>query len=118
VALEEFVAFVRLDRSMLRERLDITAGGRGVEEQHAGPPTVTSSPDLECELAGEHPRDLIAGSISVGVDNLRAKVKGLLDGLEAEVALADDVMLPTARLVDAMRAFETTFPTVTLRLYV
>ena len=59
-----------------------------------------------------------ARSISVGVDNLRAKVKGLLDGLEAEITLAVDVMLPTARLVDAMRAFEATFPTVTLRLYV
>ena len=59
-----------------------------------------------------------ARSVSVGVDNLRAKAKGLLDGLEAEVALAVDVMLPTARLVDAMRAFEVTFPTVTLRLYV
>jgi DNA-binding transcriptional LysR family regulator len=59
-----------------------------------------------------------ARSVSVGVDNLRAKVKGLLDGLEAQISLVVDVMLPTARLVDAMRAFETTFPTVTLRLYV
>lgn len=59
-----------------------------------------------------------ARSVSVGVDNLRAKVKGLLDGLEAQIALAVDVMLPTARLVDAMQAFEATFPTVTLRLYV
>jgi DNA-binding transcriptional LysR family regulator len=59
-----------------------------------------------------------ARSVSVGVDNLRAKVKGLLDGLEAQITLAVDVMLPTARLVDAMRAFEARFPTVTLRLYV
>lgn len=59
-----------------------------------------------------------ARSVSAGVENLRAKVKGLLDGLEAQIALVVDVMLPTARLVDAMRAFETTFPTVTLRLYV
>ncbi|HTI79161.1 MAG TPA: LysR family transcriptional regulator [Acetobacteraceae bacterium] len=59
-----------------------------------------------------------ARSVSVGIDNLRAKVKGLLDGLEAEVTLAVDVMLPTARLVDAMQTFEATFPTVTLRLYV
>jgi DNA-binding transcriptional LysR family regulator len=59
-----------------------------------------------------------ARSVSAGVDNLRAKVKGLLDGLEAEIALAVDVMLPTARLVDAMQAFEARFPTVTLRLYV
>ncbi len=59
-----------------------------------------------------------ARSVSVGVDNLRAKVKGLLDGLEAQITLAVDVMLPTARLVDAMQALEATFPTVTLRLYV
>src|SRR5712671_1588319 len=59
-----------------------------------------------------------ARSVSVGVDDLRAKVKGLLDGLEAQIVLAVDVMLPTARLVDAMQAFEATFPTVTLRLYV
>jgi DNA-binding transcriptional LysR family regulator len=59
-----------------------------------------------------------ARSVSVGVDNLRAKVKGLLDGLEAQISLVVDVMLPTARLVEAMRAFEATFPTVTLRLYV
>jgi DNA-binding transcriptional LysR family regulator len=52
------------------------------------------------------------------VDALRAKVKGLLDGLEAEVALAVDVMLPTTRLVDALQAFQHEFPTVTLRLHV
>jgi DNA-binding transcriptional LysR family regulator len=52
------------------------------------------------------------------IDHLRAKVKGLLSGLEAEVALAVDIMLPTVRLVDAMRAFEIEFPTVALRLHV
>src|SRR5258707_2953901 len=55
---------------------------------------------------------------SVGVDDLRASVKGLLDGLEAEVTLVVDVMLPTARLVDAVKAFEANFPTVRLRLHV
>jgi len=50
-----------------------------------------------------------ARSVSVGVDNLRAKVKGLLDGLEAQIVLAVDVMLPIARLVGAMQAFEATF---------
>jgi DNA-binding transcriptional LysR family regulator len=52
------------------------------------------------------------------VDGLRAKVKGLMEGLEAEVALAVDVMLPTGRLVDALQAFRLQFPTVTLRLHV
>jgi DNA-binding transcriptional LysR family regulator len=59
-----------------------------------------------------------ARTVSLGVDKLRAKVKGLLDGLEAEVTLVVDVMLPTARLVDAMQAFEVEFPTVALRLHV
>jgi DNA-binding transcriptional LysR family regulator len=59
-----------------------------------------------------------AKTISVGIDNLRAKVSGLMAGLESEVALVVDVMMPTSRLVDAMQAFEEEFPTVTLRLYV
>jgi DNA-binding transcriptional LysR family regulator len=56
--------------------------------------------------------------VTSGIDHLRAKVKGLLSGLEAEVALAVDIMLPSTRLVDAMRAFESEFPTVALRLHV
>jgi DNA-binding transcriptional LysR family regulator len=59
-----------------------------------------------------------ARTVSLGIDNLRAKVRGLLQGLEAEVALAVDVMLPTTRLVDAMQAFEAEFPTVALCLHV
>ena len=59
-----------------------------------------------------------ARAVSVGVDDLRASVKGLLDGLEAEVTLVVDVMLPAARLVDAVKTFEANFPTVRLRLHV
>src|SRR5882762_4204984 len=44
--------------------------------------------------------------------SLRAKLKGMLNGLEAEVALVVDVMLSTERLVDAIRAFDREFPTV------
>jgi DNA-binding transcriptional LysR family regulator len=59
-----------------------------------------------------------ARSIAQGVDGLRAKVKGLLEGLEAEVDLAADVMLPPARLGKVLRSFATAFPTVQLRLHV
>lgn len=52
-----------------------------------------------------------------GVDGFRAKVKGLLDGLEAEVDLAVDVMLPAERLGAVLRAFATEYPTVSLRLH-
>lgn len=59
-----------------------------------------------------------ARHISQGMDGLRAKVKGLLDGLEAEVDLAVDVMLPAERLGKLLRAFAQHFPTVQLRLHV
>lgn len=56
-------------------------------------------------------------TISDGVDGLRAKVKGMLDGLEAEVDLAVDVMLPSHRLGTVLRQFAQEFPTVQLRLH-
>lgn len=57
-------------------------------------------------------------AIAAGVDGLRARVKGLLEGLEAQVDLAVDVMLPARRLGQVLRAFAETFPTVQLRLHV
>jgi DNA-binding transcriptional LysR family regulator len=42
----------------------------------------------------------------------------MLDGLEAEVHLAVDVMIPSARLGALLRAFNEKFPTVSLRLSV
>ena len=59
-----------------------------------------------------------ARSIGQGVDGLRAKVRGLLQGLEAQVDLAVDVMLPSAWLGEALRAFYEEFPTVALDLHV
>ncbi|MEH3105857.1 MAG: LysR family transcriptional regulator [Sphingomonas fennica] len=59
-----------------------------------------------------------ARTVAQGVDGLRATVKGLLDGLEAEVDLAVDVMLPAARLGTVLRRFAETYPTVALRLHV
>jgi DNA-binding transcriptional LysR family regulator len=59
-----------------------------------------------------------ARTISNGVSGLRAKAKGLLQGIEAEIHLVLDVILPAWRVVDALKAFRTEFPTVSLRLYV
>lgn len=59
-----------------------------------------------------------ARGIANGFDGLRAKVKGLLEGLEAEVDLALDVMLPSERVGKVLRTFATEFPTVQLRLHV
>ena len=52
------------------------------------------------------------------IDELRARATGLTAGLEAEVALAADVMFPTDDLVAALDAFARAFPTVALRLRV
>ncbi|MDK1389082.1 HTH-type transcriptional activator AllS [Ensifer psoraleae] len=59
-----------------------------------------------------------ARALAHGLDGLRAKVKGLLDGLEAEVDIAVDVMLPAERLGKVLRAFAEAFPTVSLCLHV
>ncbi|MGY4458497.1 DNA-binding transcriptional LysR family regulator [Bradyrhizobium sp. LB13.1] len=59
-----------------------------------------------------------ARTVSNGINGLRAKVSGLLQGLETEVHLVLDVMLPSSRVVDALKAFRAEFPTVSLRLYV
>ncbi|MGA3828268.1 LysR family transcriptional regulator, partial [Pseudomonas chlororaphis] len=44
-----------------------------------------------------------ARSIYNGIDGLRAKGKGLLQGLEAGSHLVIDVMFPAARIVDALK---------------
>ncbi|MCC8961608.1 LysR family transcriptional regulator [Bradyrhizobium sp. Pear76] len=59
-----------------------------------------------------------ARTVTDSTDKLRAKVKGLLQGLEAEVHIVLNVMLPTERVVDALTAFSARFPTVALRLHI
>src|SRR5437879_6248999 len=59
-----------------------------------------------------------ARSILQGVDKMRARAGSLREGEEAEVSLAADVMLPTARLVDALQGFQVAYPTIQLRLHV
>lgn len=59
-----------------------------------------------------------ARTIGLGIDALRAKVKGLLEGLEAQVDLAIDVMLPSKWLGQTLGEFYQKFPTVALNLHV
>jgi len=55
-----------------------------------------------------------ARAVTNGVNRLRAKAKGLLQGLEAGVSLALDMMLPASRVLDALKSFRSEFPTVPL----
>jgi DNA-binding transcriptional LysR family regulator len=65
-------------------------------------------------------RAILADSrgIAIALDGLLAKARGLTEGLEAEVPLVVDVMLPAQRLVGALDDFRRRFPTVALRLEV
>ena len=58
-----------------------------------------------------------ARGIANDVDGLRAKVRGLLEGLEPEVTLAVDVLIPSRRVAGILREFQLAFPTVALRLH-
>jgi DNA-binding transcriptional LysR family regulator len=59
-----------------------------------------------------------AKAVAHSVETLRARVRGLLEGLESEVLLVVDSMYPSGRLVAALADFHRTFPTVPLRLSV
>ncbi|GGB92389.1 LysR family transcriptional regulator [Novosphingobium endophyticum] len=59
-----------------------------------------------------------ARAISDDVDGLLAKVRSLRQGLEAELSLAVDVMVPGGCLASLLREFQALFPTVPLRLHV
>ncbi|GJD70034.1 LysR family transcriptional regulator [Methylobacterium gnaphalii] len=59
-----------------------------------------------------------ARTVAHSLDALRAKVGGMLGGLESEVSLVVSVLLSGARLVDVLTAFEHEFPSVALRLNV
>src|SRR5262245_852673 len=59
-----------------------------------------------------------ARTVANGINGLRAKVKGLLQGIEAELHIVLDVMLPAWRVVDALKAFRTEFASVWLFLHV
>lgn len=59
-----------------------------------------------------------AHAISDDVDALMAKVRNLRQGLEAELSISVDVMVPGDLLAKLLRDFQATFPTVSLRLHI
>ncbi len=53
-----------------------------------------------------------------GVDQFKARARRLAGGLEPELSVVIDVMLPIEVVTDAVTAFHAAFPSVPLRLYV
>lgn len=59
-----------------------------------------------------------ARAMIAAMDLFKAKAEGLSAGVEPEVAVTIDVMFPIDAVTRAVAAFQTTFPTTPLRLYV
>jgi DNA-binding transcriptional LysR family regulator len=59
-----------------------------------------------------------ARAVAGNVDAFKARARGLAGGLEAELSVVVDVMLPTTMLTRAIAEFSQRFPDVPLRLYV
>jgi DNA-binding transcriptional LysR family regulator len=59
-----------------------------------------------------------ARAVAGNIDAFKARARGLAGGLEAELSVVVDVMLPTPVLTHAVAEFSLRFPDVPLRLYV
>jgi DNA-binding transcriptional LysR family regulator len=59
-----------------------------------------------------------ARAVAGNIDAFKARARGLAGGLEAELSVVVDVMLPTPVLTHAVAEFSARFPDVPLRLYV
>ena len=59
-----------------------------------------------------------ARRIVADLEVMRARAKGMKGGLEAEVSIAISVMVPSEVVVDVLRRFRATYPSVSLRLEV
>jgi DNA-binding transcriptional LysR family regulator len=64
---------------------------------------------------GQSLREISPPSVS---NSLTTDMKSLTQGLEAEIHLVLDVMLPACRVVDALKTFRVEFPTVSLHLHI
>ena len=59
-----------------------------------------------------------ARAIVAGIDGLKARAKGMAQGLEPELSVVVEVMFPMIALTHAAKAFALQFPGTPLRLYV
>ncbi|WP_257168279.1 LysR family transcriptional regulator [Bradyrhizobium sp. SRS-191] len=59
-----------------------------------------------------------ARAVTDGLAELKARARGLAQGLEPELSIAMNVLFPTAVLTDAVAAFQQTFPGTPLRVSV
>jgi DNA-binding transcriptional LysR family regulator len=102
---------LRRAQSVVSQTLANLEGQLGVKlfDRSARVPVLT---DQGRELLAE------ARAVTGDVDRFKARAKGLARGLEPELTVVIDVMFPIASLTAAVPAFQASFPTTPLRLYV
>ncbi|KAK0341760.1 hypothetical protein LTR94_025075 [Friedmanniomyces endolithicus] len=116
IAVVDAGGFAAAARRLNRQQSAISYAISALEEQMGGialfdrtTRRVTLTPTGEAVLAD-------ARRINADLDALRARVKGLQTGLEAELGLVIDVMAPAEVLVSVLADFRERFPTVRIRL--
>jgi DNA-binding transcriptional LysR family regulator len=110
---------------------DVAPSENAYQPRPNGPATFQQRPGLrivdDAPISDEEPSLGRGDDVAHGRDSIlerhalrppHDRGRALLKGVEAEVTLVVDVMLPSKRLVDAVQAFEATFPTVKMRLHV
>ncbi|MDX7953892.1 LysR family transcriptional regulator [Lichenihabitans sp. Uapishka_5] len=117
LAVAQAGSFSAAARALNRRQSVISYTVANLEEQLGGVPLFDRSRRLPVLTEAGVAVLAEARKVAAAADALRARAKGMLQGLEAEVALAVDVMLPTDHLVRVLSAFREAFPTVGLRLY-
>lgn len=89
-----------------------------LEEQLGGIPLFDRSARRPVLTAAGQALLADAREIVLAVETMRAKARGIGAGLEPEVVVAVDVMLPSAILTEALNALRAAYPGIGLRLFV
>ncbi len=118
VAVAEEGSFAAAGRKLNRAVSVISYGISNLEAQ-LGMELFTREATRKPQLT-EQGQAILAEARAVQLDmaTLEAKALGLLEGLEAEVSLAVDVLYPAEKLAPLLKRFQQQFPSVGLRLHV
>src|SRR3546814_512797 len=118
IAVAEAGSFSAAARRLNRAQSVISYAIANLEEQLGGIALFDRSAHRPALTAAGTALLADAREIALTVDTMRARARGLISGLEGEVSIVVDVMLPSGVLTDALHALRAAYPTVGLRLYV
>ena len=116
LAIVEEAGFSAAARRLNRRQSAISYAIANLEEQLGGLPLFDRT-GRRPTLTGAGKAVLAnARTIALGYDELRACARDLHLGVEAEVTIVVDVMMPNQQLIDALADFRAKFPAIALRI--